>query len=358
MHRRSFLAQLPAAVAAADRTESPRSSKPRRRILAWAHAHTDFAGPAGEVRRTLDRAREAGIDALLPFVHSHPEENQAWYDSALSGFVVKDLLSQATELGRAAGIEIHPILGGVTDVGLSPAARKRRSYVSGKPGGSRQDGRFCASHAATRTGSPRIAADILDHHTVQGLHLDYIRYIDTGNGLKWPCQCRACRMKYREIFGREDITAAELQVPGAAFKYLQFRNANIAEVVRQVREIALQNGVELSMAARADYFGSALVEGQDWADWARRGWLAFLCPMNYTTDRAEHHRLLKMQLDVVGGACPVYSGIGRKWSAGELTTADMLLQAEDAFSLGAAGICLFRFNALTAADFAALKDLR
>ncbi|MCX6623569.1 MAG: hypothetical protein NTY38_21395 [Acidobacteria bacterium] len=358
MNRRTFLTNLSLAAVPGTATPArPLAGPAKQRILAWAHAHSDFAGSGEAIRRRLGQARDAGIQALLPFIHSYPEENQAWYNASLKGFVVTDLLTRLEELGREAGIEIHPILGGMTDIGLTAAARKARSYQSGKPGGSKQDGRFCASQAATRTGPPRIAADILDHHRVAGLHLDYIRYVDTGNGLKWPCRCSACRQTYRMIFGSEDISASELQTPGASYKYLQFRNANIAAEMVQLRDIARQAGVALSLAARADYFGAALVEGQDWADWARRGWLDFLCPMNYTVDRGEHRRLLKLQLALVDGACPVYSGIGRKWSAGELTTAGMIAQAEDALSLGAAGIAVFRFEALDQADFDALRTL-
>ncbi len=357
MQRRTFFSHLTLAAAAAAQDRPQASSRVvGKRILAWAHAHADFAGPRDQMRHRLQQAREAGIQVLLPFVHSTPQEDQAWYNSALRGFVVKDLLSRLMELGREAGIEVHPILGGTTDVGQSGAARRRHSYQSGKPGGSRQDGRFCASDAATRTGPPRIAIDILDHHDVPGLHLDYMRYLDTGNGLKWPCRCAACRERYRVIFGQQEITAADLTTPGAIYKYLQFRNANIAGEVAQIQAITRQRGVKLSLAARADYFGAALVEGQDWADWARRGWLDFICPMNYTTSREDHRRQLTTQLSLVGGACPVYSGVGRRWSAGELTTAEMIRQAGDALSLGAAGIAIFRFDALSEQDFAALRS--
>jgi hypothetical protein len=357
MHRRTFFSHLSLAAAAAAQGNAQSPVRPAgKRILAWAHADKDFGGPRDPMRRRLDQAREAGIEVLLPFVHSTPQEDQAWYNSGLRGFVCKDLLSRLSELGREAGIEVHPILGGTTDVGQDAAARRRSSYLSGKPGGSRQDGRFCASDASSRTGPPRIAVDILDHHDVPGLHLDYMRYLDTGNGLKWPCRCAACRRRYRVIFGKEEITAADLETPGAVYKYLQFRNGNIAGSVEQIHAIARQRGVKLSLAARANYFGEALVEGQDWADWARRGWLDFICPMNYITSREEHRRQLAAQLSLVGGACPVYSGVGRKWSAGELPTAEMILQAEDALSLGAEGIAIFQFSALSDDDFTALRS--
>jgi len=81
----------------------------------------------------------------------------------------------------------------------------------------------------------------------------------------------------------------------------------------------------------------------------------FICPMNYKLDRKEHREILSLQLQILDGAVPVYSGIGRKWSGGDITPEEMIRQAEDAVTLGAAGICIFHFNALREADLSALK---
>lgn len=107
----------------------------------------------------------------------------------------------------------------------------------------------------------------------------------------------------------------------------------------------------LPLAARAGDFGAALVEGQDWADWARHGWRDFIGPMNYATNRSDRYR---PNLARPPGEDP--SGVGRLWSAGELTTAEMIRQAGDALSLGAAGVAIFRFGALPEQDFAALRS--
>ncbi|MDA0748358.1 MAG: hypothetical protein O2954_17715 [bacterium] len=83
----------------------------------------------------------------------------------------------------------------------------------------------------------------------------------------------------------------------------------------QVKGTVDEVGLALSMAARADYFGSAFVEGQDWAQWARDGFMDFICPMNYDTDRKVHRERLSEQMSLIGKSVPIYDGIGRKSSA-------------------------------------------
>jgi uncharacterized lipoprotein YddW (UPF0748 family) len=247
---------------------------------------------------------------------------------------------------------------GMKDIGLSEQNRKIRSYQSGKPGGSSRDGRFCASWQATRLGALRIASDVINNHAIPGFHLDYIRYVDTGTGLDWPCQCGACKQNYARFLGKKEITSADLQNPGMLYQYLRVRNKNITDAVIEFRKLADQHHIKMSMAARADYFGSALVEGQDWINWGYAGLFDYICPMNYTTDFYKHRELLKMQLDLMKGKTDIYSGLGRKWSGGETPTDEMIRQAEDALNLGAAGISIFHYRALNAKDFAAIKAFR
>lgn len=327
-----------------------------RRILAWSHSYLDFQGNDHATRREFERARDAGIDLLFLFVHSVPQENSAWYDATLPGFVIEDRYTRLQNISRETGLEVQPVILGVSDTGLAPAVRAARSYASGAPGGHKRDGILCATWEATRAGTLRIASDVIARHRPAGLQVDFIRYWDTGAGLDWPCACAACRRSYREFLGRESLTAADLENPGVLYKYLEFRNRIITAHLLNFRRLLKQDGLEFSIAARADYFGSALVEGQDWLSWGRQGLVDSICPMNYKLTREEHRDILALQLQILQGAVPVYSGIGRKWSGGEITAAEMVRQAEDAFDLGAAGVCLFHFNALGEADFSALAE--
>jgi hypothetical protein len=361
MERRTFLktaATTSAAITLANPTLSQpfHSQKDKPKIMVWAHANTDFLGEDHVVKAEFEKIRESGIDVILLFVHSHPQENQAWYNASLNGFVVEDRLSRTIKISKEVGVEIHPIVLGMKDIGLSELNRNTRSYKSGKPGGSTKDGRTCSSWQTTLIGALRIASDIISHNNVPGFHLDYIRYVDTGMGMKWPCSCEACKQNYKRYLGKSDISSADLLVPGMLYQYLKMRNENIRDAVVQFKKLADQHFLKLSMAARADYFGSALVEGQDWINWGHEGLFDFICPMNYTTDRKKHKDWLSMQLNLMDGKTDIYSGIGRLWSGGETETTEMIKQADDAFSLGAAGICLFHYRGLKDKDFTALKS--
>ncbi len=319
------------------------------KIACWCHLERDVFGKDQQVRSHLDRVVEAGIDTLLPFVHS---DNEVWYQSDLNNLKGEDRFTRFLIAARERGLQVQPTVLPITEYGLSEAERTRRSYQSGQPGGNPTDGRFCASWPETRKeGGLKIIQDIMAHHSVDGIHLDAIRYIDTGQSLQWPCRCEACRARYRELFGKDGLTADDLKVPGILQKFLNFRGENIRGLVEQVKATTDEVGLGLSMAARADYFGSALVEGQDWVQWARDGLMDFICPMNYSTDREIHKARLSEQMSLIGKSVPIYDGIGRKSSAGEITPAEMIQQAEDALLLGVSGIAIFHLAALGDEDF-------
>ena len=138
---------------------------------------------------------------------------------------------------------------------------------------------------------------------------------------------------------------------GILQKHLDFRGENIRNLVEQVVRVVDEAGLSLSMAARADYFGSALVEGQDWVQWARDGLMDSICPMNYSTDRAVYRERLSGQMSLIGKSVPIYDSIGRKSSAGEITPAQMIQQAEDALQLGASGVAIYDLAAMGEEDF-------
>jgi len=326
------------------------------RILAWCHLNRDFASGRDASEREFDRLADAGIDTLLPFVYGRGD---CWYDSSLPGVEKEDRLGPVIEMAHTRDVEVHPVLLPLPRLSpIDPAERARRSYKSGQPGGNPCDGRPCASWKDNRDNGIAILRDILDHHDVDGIHLDVMRYADTGQSLKWPCQCEACRKACVRLAGKETLTADDLALPGLLYRYLAFREANIRELTERTLAITKERATQLSLAARAAYFTSALVEGQDWVSWCREGWLDFVCPMNYSTDREVHRDRLATQMPLVGGSAPVYDGIGRKSSAGEMDPEMMIRQAEDALELGAKGIAIFQFTALGDEDFRGLRALR
>jgi len=352
-------------------------------IACWCHLRRDFDGDDAQAKKRINQASEGGINILLPFVHD--SKNQAWYRSGLDYAGQEDRLARVLALAKEKGMEVHPVVIPISGLGLSEQERARRSYT---PGDCKEESRMrqlCASWEESRETGLCIAMDIMDNYDVDGIHFDYMRYGDTGCSLERPCLCEACRTRYRELIGKDELTADDLKVPGILHKFLEFRGENIRGLAERLSTAVRSRGLKVSMAARphflgtplplpaeilARYFGSSLpekqdwgkwsslVEGQDWVKWAREGLMDFICPMNYSTDREFHRMRLAEQISLTAKSVPIYDGIGRKSSVGEISPEEMVRQAEDSISLGAAGITIFHFNALGEDDFRELARFR
>ncbi len=359
-----------------------RQKEEQMEIACWCHLSRDFTGNDDQAKSRMDHAWKGGINILLPFIHG---ENDSWYRTNLDYPNNLDRFTRLLKLAKERKIEVHPVVLPITETGLSENERARRGYLSGSAEKELHKRQFCATWAETRDGGMKIISDIMENHQVDGIHLDAIRYLDTGRSLQSPCQCEACRRQYRELLGMDTVTAPDLKVPGILYKFLKFRGENILELVKRANQDVKSRGLKLSMAARSHYLGtplplpedvlsryfgsslpenqdwgkwSSLVEGQDWVEWAHKGLMDFICPMNYSTDREFHRGRLAEQMALVGNSATIYDGIGRKSSVGEITPAEMVRQAEDALELGAGGITIFHFNAMGEEDFRELSAFR
>jgi hypothetical protein len=145
------------------------------------------------------------------------------------------------------------------------------------------------------------------------------------------------------------------------YKFVQFRCANIRSLVEQIRDITRRAGLRLTMAARADYLGWALAEGQDWPEWVRDGLVDMVLPMNYFTNRETHGSHVRQHaalLAPIKGDCLHLDGVGRLSSFGELPLEQLRDFARDALEAGADGISVFHYGGMKDDDFALLKALR
>lgn len=323
----------------------------------WCHLDRDFLGGADETAREMDRLADIGVDILLAYVT--PEEGTFYYDSTIPGVKSEDRLSVVLPLAKERGIRLHPWVFPSSWVDRSPPkAGVDGAYVSGQPGGNKQEGVYCGSWAPAQKPGVAMANDMLDHHDLEGLHLDVVRYREVGECLSWPCRCAACSRLYREYIGKDTLTADDLKVPGILFKFMQLRQDQIRSVVDEMKTLADQRAVTLSAAVRVDYFNWALLEGQDWVQWARDGLFDSMYTMNYFLDRDLHRQWVKTHIALAGDHVPLYHGIGRKSSFGEMDTRQMMQQVDDALQLGARGLCIFHLNPMRGEDFDALRSLK
>gem|GEM_PF-197058 len=190
--------------------------------------------------------------------------------------------------------------------------------------------------------------EILDNYSIDGIHLDFIRFpnIKFGYG---PHE----RERFQEMFSvdpielaywnlSDDPTAnlAHLWLDIHLLQWYAFRANAVDEVVRKV---SLQMAVSrpeciLSAAVWADPSHAYRYVGQDWLRWAAEGWVDLLCPMAYWNMPYGRLTELYEQIEAVGGCA--YMGLG-SYMKGEKT---IVAEIEEVRESGAEGFSLFSYN--------------
>ena len=137
--------------------------------------------------------------------------------------------------------------------------------------------------------------EVARRYAVDGLHFDYIRYPDGEH-----CYCAGCRERFEGTAGAPvakwpaDVHPSGLQRQ----RWLDSRRDNISTVVREVSRQARQvrPGLKLSAAVFRNWASDRDSVGQDWKLWCERGWLDFVCPMDYTPSDVQLGNWITSQL--------------------------------------------------------------
>jgi uncharacterized lipoprotein YddW (UPF0748 family) len=83
--------------------------------------------------------------------------------------------------------------------------------------------------------------------------------------------------------------------------------------------------------------------GQDWKLWCERGWLDFVCPMDYTGSERQLDTWVGLQ-KAWAGKVPVYPGIGVSSSTSRLTADRVIRQIEITRRHDTGGFVLFNYG--------------
>jgi uncharacterized lipoprotein YddW (UPF0748 family) len=176
---------------------------------------------------------------------------------------------------------------------------------------------LCPSHPLNQRLEIDAMVEVATKYPVDGVHFDYIRYPGDET-----CYCAGCRERFEERLGRRVADwpgALRSGDEGLRTRWQDFRRGNITAVVAGVsqRLRATRPDVEISAAVFSNLPLHRDSVAQDWGEWCRRGYLDFVCPMDYTPDTAQFARLVERQLDWAGDV-PCYPGIGLStWDAGD-----------------------------------------
>lgn len=312
----------------------------------WNHSGTG-AYP-GDWERSARLLAENGFNMVLP--------NMLW--GALAHYP-SDLLprsetfrrygDQIDQCCRAAaqcGIEVH-VWKVNYNLGNAPqafvAALREQGRLQRTVEG-REQPWLCPSHPENQRLERESMLEVARRYPVAGLHFDYIRYPG-----RETCYCDGCRQRFER-----DSRTPVARWPDDCFngprqaEYHDWRCRQITALVESVsrQSRAIKPQIKISAAVFGSYPDCRRSVGQDWPLWAEKGYVDFLCPMDYTPDDRQFVRLVSNQRRLV--KVPLYPGIGATASRMALSGDRGVGQIHWARQLGAEGFTIFDFGPGTA----------
>jgi uncharacterized lipoprotein YddW (UPF0748 family) len=307
----------------------------------WCH---DAQGIPGRTwNDSVAALREAGFNALMP---NMLWAGAAYYPSEVVPVVAQngtDLLSECLQACQKYDMKLH-LWKVCWNLARAPDAFVEAMSQAGRlqqnSDGS-QISYLCPSDPRNRDMELGAIQDAVSRYAVDGIHLDYIRYLNAES-----CYCEGCRDRFVAASGLP-ITNWPSEVLGAPHRaaFQDWRREQITTFVESVSSEVrkLRKGVAVSAAVFPSWPSCRDELGQDWVTWVKRGYLDFVCPMNYFRDDAEALEFFqKQEVSVGGAAVPVYPGVGP--STLSLPPEQVIHQIDLVRSAGAKGFVLFELD--------------
>lgn len=288
------------------------SPKPGEFRAFWCHEAYGVKGMSWDA--SIRILAENGFTAIVP---NMLWAGVAYYDSdvlPVSPMVAErgNLLTECLEACRKYGVECHVWKVNFYMSGRSPADFRERMKREGRTlvefNGRAKDDWLCPSHPENRKLEIDSMVEVARRYDVNGIHFDYIRYPGPEG-----CFCDGCRERFERVVGRKiaNWPADTRQDPALSQRWLDWRRENITAVVAGVAEQArkLEPEVKLSAAVFRIWPVDRDGVGQDWKDWCDKGYLDFICPMDYTPNIPQFREMIRHQLEWAGSV-PCYPGVG------------------------------------------------
>lgn len=197
---------------------------------------------------------------------------------------------------------------------------------------------LCPSHPENKKLELESMLEVARKYPVDGLHFDYIRY--PGSQF---CFCDGCRERFEADSTRKAADwPKQCHTGDRADEYTDWRCDQITWLVEAVHREGKKLRPELKISAAVFGAYPACRRGvlQDWPEWIRRGYLDFVCPMDYTQNDQNFQGLVANQRKLIAGRIPLYPGIG----AWRLPHDRTIGQIHHARTLGSQGFTIFNFD--------------
>lgn len=252
-----------------------------------------------------------------------------------------DQLAQCLQACRKYGVQLH-VWKVCWNLGYHtpPDVRQRfvdagRTQVSikGKPS------TFLAPHIPENFELERDAMlEIVRRYDVDGVHFDYIRYPNADCDFSDSARIAFEAWHGKAVEAWPDVCYRGGELRGA---YNIWRRGNISRLVQAVSKgvHAIRPEVKVSAAVFGNWEGSLGTIAQATVEWIDKGWLDFVCPMNYNNSDSWLRNILSGQLRAVRGRIPIYCGLGTWRHEDTIATARQIALVRE---LGADGFVCFQ----------------
>ena len=312
----------------------------------WCHSALGVAGMTWD--EAVKVLADNGMTAVLP--------NMLWGGVA---FYKSDVLPVAKEVAEQgdqialclAACKKHGVACHVWKVNYNmgwrtPASFAKQMLAAGRtqvgPDGSPNARWLCPSHPANQKLEIDAMVEVARKYDVDGVHFDYIRYPG-----RQGCFCAGCRERFEKAVGRKVARwPADVRLRGPLHEqWMAFRREQITAVVAAVAERArkARPGVKISAAVFRNWPSDRDAVGQDWKVWCDRGYVDFVCPMDYTP-RSEHFRAMVTSQRPWAGKVGCYPGIGVSVWPNPTDVAKLIEQVRIARELGTKGFTIFNYD--------------
>jgi uncharacterized lipoprotein YddW (UPF0748 family) len=354
MQRREFLQTIGGAIGAAAlaRPTWPIAFTPGQRdqFRAWTWFHASRHNDIEHWRRRFARLRAAGITGVLvegagmsPIADAAHREGLEFHRWIFTMYRSTDRYAKR-----------HPEWFSVSRNGASSLAKP--PYVPSYNW-------LCPTREPVREYLRGIVDGIAERPEIDGVHLDYIRFIDVilPRGLwsrydivqdrEYPqydfCYCAVCLEKFRKQTGTDP---RELEDPAADVAWRQFRWNAITELVTILSDAVRGHRKKISAAVFATPALARQLVRQAWDRWP----VDAVFPMIYHNFYEENvewiGRAAREGVQALPPTVPLYAGLFLpRLDASQLSRAVALAR-----EAGARGVSLFSLNSLTTARLAAL----
>ncbi len=319
--------------------------RPEHRAF-WCHSAFGVAGMTWD--RAVKILADNGFTAVVP--------NMLWAGAAFYNSDVLPVAAAVEQQGdqidlclaacKKYGIECHVWkvsynMGWATDkefiAGMKADGRTQASYD-----GSSNDRWLCPSHPENQKLEIESMLEVARKYDVHGLHFDYIRY--PGND---GCFCKGCRLRFEKTIGKKirKWPADVRNDDSLQEQWLEFRRRQITKVVAAVAQRAkkIRPDIKISAAVFRNWPVDRNSVGQDWKLWCDRGYLDFVCPMDYTDSSSHFQRMVEQQL-AWAGKVPCFPGIGLSVWSDPSDICKLIEQINVTRKLGTGGFTIFNYS--------------